>query len=241
MNKPFVSLYIYTSLDGYITGNWGSAPETAESSEVFNKLGFEEKDGLKLHFQGWLYGSKTSLSYFTSEVGNLEKSKVRVPEGDFIPEQNVDRYYIALDRNGKLGWKENTTDYNGHAANVMELLTELATDDYKNYLRSKQIPYIICGKEKIDLKLALDKLYTKFGMKNIMLGGGGMLNWSMVSSGLCDEIRLIVAPAIDGSKGATPLFNSNFGNNNQPVGLKLESSKVMGKNTLYLRYLVDKD
>lgn len=240
IKRPFVTLYILMSIDGQITGPFGKAPAAKESGKVFSEFNFDDKDGENFHFQGWLYGSKTSLSYFTHEISSLPENDVPVPSGDFLPDQNASRYYIALDRTGKLGWESNLTAYNGHSANVLEVITEQVSNKYKAFLRKKNIPYIICGATEIDLELMLSKLYSKLNMTHVMLGGGGILNWSFVSAGLCDEVNFVIAPAIDGTTDSTPVFNGAFSKNHQPIGFKLKSIEVYEKNTILVKYLVDK-
>lgn len=45
------------------------------------------------------------------------------------------------------------------------------------------------------MELLLQKLSDLFQMDLIMLGGGGVLNWSFIQAGLCDEVSVVIAPA----------------------------------------------
>ena len=65
------------------------------------------------------------------------------------------------------------------------------------------IPYIYAGKRTIDLRTALDKLYTAFGIRRFAIVGGATINASFLQADLVDEIRLVIAPFIDGSKELT--------------------------------------
>ena len=146
--------------------------------------------------EGWLSGRVTTDKNFTFfKEPKLDENAPLVPAGDFVPQTGKDRYYISIDPSGKLGWEKNYIEYEG-IAYVIEVITEKASNSYKDLLRRLNIPYIIAGKEALDAKLALEKLPTLFGFKSIMLGGGGVLNWTFIQEGLCDEVSLVVAPLL---------------------------------------------
>lgn len=43
---------------------------------------------------------------------------------------------------------------------------------------------------ELDYSLAMEKLYDLFDIHTLMLGGGGILNWSFIQAEMCDEILL---------------------------------------------------
>lgn len=43
------------------------------------------------------------------------------------------------------------------------------------------------------MNLAMEKLYDLFDIHTLMLGGGGILNWSFIQAGMCDEISVVIA------------------------------------------------
>ena len=56
---------------------------------------------------------------------------------------------------------------------------------------------IRCGKSRVDLKKAMERL-AKMGVKRLMLEGGGRLNRSMIDEDLVDEMNITVAPRFVG-------------------------------------------
>ena len=78
-------------------------------------------------------------------------------------------------------------------AHIIEILTEKASNSYKAFLRELGISYIIAGKEELDYSLAMEKLYDLFDIHTLMLGGGGILNWSFIQARMCDEISVVIA------------------------------------------------
>src|SRR5918911_48571 len=59
----------------------------------------------------------------------------------------------------------------------------------------------------VDLSLALEKIGARFGVRTLMLEGGGRLNGGMLRAGLIDEVSLLVAPVVDGRAGTPALFD----------------------------------
>lgn len=236
MEKPRVTLHIFTSIDGKITGTFSKAKECGPASRLFKSIGFKEDHPSSYHFQGWIYGSTTSKEFGGSSEPELSNVSTPIPKGDYIINKGKKKYFIAFDRKGTLGWKENKTSYADEEAYVIEILTEVASDEYKNFLRKMDIPYLIAGKEQIDIPLVLEKLAKLFDLKELLLGGGGVLNWSFLDAGLIDEISLIVAPAVDGNPADTNLFNASFNGNSRPIGFQLTSAEVLDGGTLWLRY-----
>ena len=74
-----------------------------------------------------------------------------------------------------------------------------------------------------------------------MLGGGGVLNWSFLQVGMCDEISMVIAATADGSSETPALFETrgNLAADN-PVSFTLESVQAMDGGSVWLRYRVKK-
>lgn len=235
MAKPKVTLHIFTSLDGRITGDFGKAQAAKESVKLFKRIGFNDDAEESMHFDGWIYGKNTSLAGFGNEVFTFDDN-LTVPDGDYITSLRAKRYYIAIDRKGEIGWTKQTASYGGQNATVIEILTNLAGNGYKNFLRRHNIPYLICGDSEVDFSLMLDKLNRFYGLENLMLGGGGILNWSLLDQGLVDEISLVMAPAIDGATNTARVFNSLYDHEAHPISFQPIDLRTYSDGTLWLRY-----
>ncbi len=238
MNRPYIFCHMLTSLDGKIMGNYMQTPEGSVAGEVFDAIAFG-KDPYYKH-QGWLSGRVTTDDNFTFyEKPALDENAPMVPAGDFVAKSDAPSYYVSVDPSGKLGWKSSTLTYCEVDAHVLEVLTEKASNAYKAFLRKLGISYIIAGKQTLDYALALDKLKRLFGIETLMLGGGGILNWSFIQAGMCDEISLVIAPSADGSAKTQTLFMAREGlTEDKPVGFDLISIEVKAGGTLWLRYSV---
>lgn len=239
MNRPYIFCHMLTSVDGKIIGNYMGTSEGKESGKIFYNLAFGEDP--YYHHQGWLSGRATTDDNFTKyEKPNVNHDAPPVPEGDFIVETGLDKYYVSVDPSGKLGWTSNELDYQDTKAHVLEVLTKKASNEYKDMLRKLNISYIIAGDETLDYNLVVQKLKELFHIENLMLGGGGVLNWSFIQAGLCDEVSIIISPSADGSSEAPSLFETRDGiSEDTPVNFTLKDVQTTEDGSVWLRYFIN--
>ncbi|WP_328765799.1 dihydrofolate reductase family protein [Devosia aurantiaca] len=135
---------------------------------------------------------------------------------------------MAIDRAGKL-------HLNRHKANgdpLVAVLTETVTDDHLAELRRDGISYLFAGGRELDLSLAIGRLGDEFGVKRLLLEGGGGINGSFLKAGLIDELSVLVAPVADAGEGPT-LFTDGVANK-----LKLTGVDRLEHDFIHLRYQV---
>lgn len=88
----------------------------------------------------------------------------------------------------------------------------------------------------------MEKLKKLFGIETLMLGGGGVLNWSFIQAGMCDEVSVVIAPVADGSSKTPALFNAkDEWASDTPVAFELQSAEIKDGGSVWLRYLVNKE
>jgi 2,5-diamino-6-(ribosylamino)-4(3H)-pyrimidinone 5'-phosphate reductase len=122
---------------------------------------------------------------------------------------------------------------------VIEVLTETVSTAYLKHLRDCQVSYIFAGKTSIDLKVALAKLTTLFGIKKVRVDGGGIVWGSFLKASLIDEISHLVVPVADGSIGTPTVFDAEQGHTKRKAkALRLKSIKRFPGGVLWMRYLV---
>lgn len=237
-NRPYIFCHMMTSLDGKIMGNYMETEQSDEAGKVFYNIAFGKPAYYK--HQGWLSGRITTDDNFTFyKKPVLNQNAPLVPSGNFVAQQ-APMYYVSVDPSGKLGWQSNTLMYQDTKAHIIELITEQTSNAYKAFLREKNISYIIAGKTTLNYELALAQLKHLFGIKTLMLGGGGVLNWSFIQAGLCDEVSLVIAAAADACSTTPALFTQKEGlTTDTPVTFSLEHLEKMKKNTIWLRYKVN--
>ena len=88
----------------------------------------------------------------------------------------------------------------------------------------------------IDLKAAMERLHSEFGVKRLVVVGGGHINGSMLDLGLIDEVSMMYGYGIDGREGMAAAFDGRP-KNRKPVRLTFKSVEEQD-GIVWMRYLV---
>ena len=206
MNRPHIICHMVTSIDGKVTGEFLSRPECEKATDIYYELNREyNKNGAN----GFVCGRVTMESSFTGGwYPDLTRYEPVENKDDYIPDNLSGFYAVSFDPKGKLGWKSNKIideDPGYGDAQIIEVLTEQADSRYLAYLQSMEIPYIFAGKNKIDVKIALEKLKALMDINCLLLEGGSIVNGYFQRADVIDELSLVVAPIIADSDDK-PLF-----------------------------------
>ena len=80
----------------------------------------------------------------------------------------------------------------------------------KNLEKLKKFPVMVkvCGNNKINIKKLLKFLKEK-KIKNLLVEGGGITNWTFVKENLVDEAIITITPYIIGGNSSTTLVDGN--------------------------------
>ena len=105
-------------------------------------------------------------------------------------------------------------------------------------LRQKEISYIVSGKSSVDLAKAVNQLGEHFGIRTLLLEGGGHINGAFLEANLVDEVSLLVVPSIDGRHDIPAVFDGVSPSRNKAVPLKLKSVEQRARDALWIRYAV---
>jgi len=191
--------------------------------------------------KGYLNGRTTTEDNQPLQALELNDD-VQVPAGDFVADADADMYYVSIDRRGVIGWTRNFVDYGNRHAHVIEVLSEAVSDGYKDFLRRNDISYIIAGAgDQLDNELVLHKLYDVFGLDRLMIGGGGILNWSYLQDDLVDEVSLVMGPFVDGDPENPSLFTAVDGLSEiEAYSFNLIETKPLEDSAVWLRYALDR-
>jgi 2,5-diamino-6-(ribosylamino)-4(3H)-pyrimidinone 5'-phosphate reductase len=226
--RPRVICHMMSSLDGRIvTDGWPLAPEGRQQ--------YEQVHGT-YNANAWICGRVTMEQHFaTGSRSDADVSREHHGEtrDDFVAPGEHASYAIALDPRGKLIWESGVVA----GDHVVSVLSERVADDYLVSLRERGVSYLLAGRDEIDLSLALEKIGARFGIRTLMLEGGGGINGSFLRAGLIDEVSLLLAPVADGRRGTAALFDvSDEGA--PPQRFTLNSVERRADDMLWLRYRV---
>jgi len=228
--RPRVICHMMSSVDGRIlTDGW---PQSAEGRRQYELV--HDSYGA----DGWLCGRVTMEAHFAQGVradAEIAHKYHGTPREDFVAPGDHESFAFAVDTNGRLAW--NTNDIDGD--HVVTILAERVSDEYLAFLRERKVSYLLAGLRDVDLSVALEKIATRFGVRTLMLEGGGKINGGMLRAGLIDEVSVLVAPVADGRIGTPALFDVE-GDDVAPHRLALESVERRADDVLWLRYRVER-
>ncbi len=195
MNRPYIICHMTTSIDGKVTGDFLSLPESANALAVYYQINRDYKADAyacgRVTMQGSFCGDYyPDLSTYSPEAFE-----------DYISPDLSGFYAVSFDPHGRLGWKANRIcdpdgDEGYDKAQIIEVLTEQIDKRYLAYLKSLDISYIFAGKTEIDISLALSKLKDIFGINTLLLEGGSILDGAFAEADAVDELSLVVSPVI---------------------------------------------
>lgn len=221
--RPYVICHMSPSIDGKIvTRNWRSIKIV--SAEY-------ERTAETLEADAWIIGRVSMTPYAGKSRVPRRTLRRRLPRKDFIAHPDARSYAIAIDPSGKLTWRSNAID----DAHVITVLSQRVSDDYLAFLQSRGVSYVFGGKASIDLGRVLAKLRTAFGVRKLLLEGGGKINGSFLAAGLIDELSVLIAPVADGSVGTPTLFDARLGRG-VARALRLISVARLRGDLVWLRY-----
>lgn len=228
--RPYIICHMVTSIDGKVTGDFLYREECVPATEEYYRLNRE------ISAQAFACGKRTMAESFTGGwYPDLKPFEGEVVDReDYIANADAERYAVAFDRRGKLGWQisEIADDDPGYGgAHVIEVLCESVPNAFLAYLRSIGVSYIFAGKYEMDLEVALDKLCELFGISQILLEGGSVINGVFERENLIDELSLVQAPVIAGEEGKI-LFDEGVISD-----FVLKRAEPLSGGALWLRYV----
>jgi riboflavin biosynthesis pyrimidine reductase len=186
---------------------------------------------------GWICG-RVTMEPFAKHVRSDSEIAAEISSNagrnDYVAPGEHESYAFAIDASGRLAWESN--DIGGD--HVVAVLSTRVSDAYLAFLRERNVSYILAGETDIDLPIAMEKIGKVFGVKTLMLEGGGKINGAMLQAGLVDELSLLVAPVADGRVGMPSLFDV-VGAQGAPVHIVLEQIERRVNSIVWLRYRID--
>ena len=201
MNRPYMICHILSALDGKITGDFMRTAANRKAGEEYSRI----REAYKA--QAWLYGTTTTKEFTGFRKPILEPLREDVPDGDYVAESGWKLYYVSVDTLGEIAWDSGVYQRAGRPdSHVIEILTAKTSPEYRAYLRKQGVSYILAGEDTLDCKIAAQKLKALFGIEKVLICGGGTVNWSFLSSGVVDELSLLLSPVADGAPNTPTVF-----------------------------------
>ncbi len=224
--RPRVICHMMASVDGRIVpSGWPLTPEERRQYEEIHA---------SYEADGWLCGRITMEPFAGATRSEAEVERRHEGDGprdDHVTPGAHDSFAFALDPSGRLAWER--SDIEGD--HVVSILSERVSDEYLAFLRERGVSYLLSGKGEIDLSLVLEKIRARFGVRTLLLEGGGRINGSFLRAGLIDEVSLLLVPVVDGRIGTPGLFDVDE-EAAAPRRLVLDAVARRTNGVLWLRY-----
>lgn len=228
MDRAKVIIHMYTSIDGKIDGDWMDLPGCKVSGDYYDKILFQMGNANA-------NGSNTVVMYAAKGHPDLSKYKTDgIEYEDWVPNIKSETWDVSFDRKGRAGWEKNYFEYGGKKSRAIEVITKLSSKEYMAFLRSMEIPYIVCGDDEINFEESLIKIKKYFGIDTMVLGGGALINGAFLKAGLVDEISIVIGPYVSGDTGIKDTFDTNHAFVNQLF--KVKQVKQLDDGGIHLIY-----
>jgi len=223
--RPYVICLMITSVDGRV--------QTKRWMPKFDAAGAYERLHAELEGDAWLVGRTTGEEFNERDDPYPAYAGAPIPREDWFAVEQADSWAVIMDAHGKIAW--GTSEVSGDR--IVVLLTRGVPDSHLAGLRADGVSYIFGGDDEIDLSSALETLGTRLGIKKLLMEGGGHANGAMLGAGLIDELYLVVAPNIDGSRKSPSLFDVDDDQRKVAVkAMTLEGHQLLDGGMMLLRY-----
>ena len=230
MNRPYVICHMLQSIDGKIAGGFFREKQTLELAKIYSDI---SKD---YNGDAIIYGTTTAQEMFSSSKTAPVLNQNPIQKIDYIYKNDKNKWIVVIDPQGQISFDQSVYQNTRlKDKNLIVILTENISSQYLETLKSLNITYLFTGKDEIDLRLALEKLYDLFSIKKLLLQGGGITNTYFIKEDLIDELSLVVSPILSGEEKQPNIFKDCHEYIGQTFDLK--QSDLLMKSGLYLKYV----
>jgi riboflavin biosynthesis pyrimidine reductase len=227
--KPHVSILMVTSIDGGLhPSRFTASPDGTRR----DWSGQYEKVHAALEANAWLVGRVT--------MAEMSRTGPHAPPGPWTVERPVHvakgaaaTFAIALDPSSKLHFQG--AQLSGD--HVIVLLGRDTPDKHLAELAADGVSYIVSAGAAFDIPDLLDLLARHFGITNLVVEGGAKTNGAFLAAQVVDELRVLVAPALDGAEQVHGIVDYRDGLAGT-VRLQLESAVALDHGVVQLAYKV---
>jgi riboflavin biosynthesis pyrimidine reductase len=203
-------------------------------------------DALRRHYDdvanrfeadGWIVGRKT-MSEMAKGRARTVSNVPAMPRNAYVADRKGRNFAIAIDPSGRVHYGRD----NIGGDHIVAVLGEQVSDAYLAELREDGISYIFAGPNGEDLPGAMAQLAAIFGVKKLLLEGGGSINGAFLRHRLIDEFSTLIYPAVDGLAGAPSIVNYNDSDGERPgtgQALRLIGCETLEGGMVWLRHAVE--
>jgi 5-amino-6-(5-phosphoribosylamino)uracil reductase len=145
---------------------------------------------------------------------------------------------VAIDPSGRIHYGQ---DHVG-GDHVVAVLGEQVSDAYLAELREDGVSYVFAGPRGDDLRRGMAQLVKAFGVRKLLLEGGGAINGAFLRNGLIDEFSTLIWPAVDGLAGVASIVDYHGEAGERPgagQALRLLACETLEGGMVWLHHAVE--
>src|SRR5271157_203817 len=235
--RPKIICHMMSSIDGRLLADRWSAPAAGIGADALFR--HYDQVAARLDADGWIAGRKTMQGYANGSA-RTPRAVGDNPRGPYIADRKGRDIAVAVDPRGKLHYGQD----NASGDHIVAVVGEQVSDSYLAELREDGVSYLFAGPNGHDLRHAMDSLGEAFGVKSLLLEGGGIINGAFLKERLIDEISLLVYPGIDGLAGVPSMFEYQGRADDKPAAgqsLLHIAAETLEGGMVWLRYAVERE
>jgi riboflavin biosynthesis pyrimidine reductase len=233
--RPKIICHMTSSVDGRLLVDRWTPPAAGIDGDIVHRT--YDQVAARFMADGWVVGRKSMEGY--------AKGRARPPKNipnDPRPLHIADRrgrdVAVAIDPHGRLHYGRDDAD----GDHIVAVLGEQVPDEYLAELREDGVSYLFAGPDGHDLHRAMDILGDTFGIRTLLLEGGGTINGAFLKAKLIDEISVVMYPGIDGLAGVPSIFEYSGQPGEQPAAgqsLRHLATATLDGGLVWLHYRVE--
>ncbi|WP_420546230.1 2,5-diamino-6-(ribosylamino)-4(3H)-pyrimidinone 5'-phosphate reductase [Nitrosopumilus sp.] len=213
-SRPYVILSAAISVDGKIATKTGNSQLSSKEDKI-------RLHKLRSKVDAILIGKNTLLQ--DDPLLNVRYSKGKNP------------IRIILDSKGIIPNHSKILQTSNNIPTIIAVSKKISKANYSK-LRNFPVDVIVVGENSVNIKSLLKKLANQ-KIQNILVEGGGSVNWEFIEKNLFDEMIITVSPFLIGGSNSTSFVQGKgFSKISKSPNLTLKSVKKL-KNHLVLRYV----
>lgn len=233
--RPQIICHMMSTLDGRIDGDRWNLPHSGKTVDEATACYYDISD--RLDAQAWMLGRNTVQIHHAPQCFDHDGLARATRYEPFLGQRTTRRSLVVLDPKGRIRYESGRIE----GDDVIAVLSEQVSEAYLAHLRERGISYLFAGHDGHDLALAMQTLGKTFGMRRVLLEGGGVVNGAFLKAGLIDEVSLMLYPGIDGLSGIHTVFECQGPAELLPsAGATLELTHLerLPDDIVWLRYLI---
>jgi riboflavin biosynthesis pyrimidine reductase len=233
--RPYVICHMVTGIDARLHPSRFTPAASGVPREALR--GHYERVTEAFEAEGWIVGRKT-MAEMAKGAERAIADAPAVPRKPHVADRKDRPLAIAIDPSGRCHYGKD----NVGGDHVVAVLGEGVSDAYLAELREDGVSYVFAGADGRDLRRGMDQVCRAFGVRKLLLEGGGAINGSFLKAGLIDEFSTLIMPAVDGLAGVEVIVDYHGEPGERPgagQALRFLSCEVLEGGMVWLRHAVE--